>query len=219
MRLGSTRSKLLIILLGVAVFAAACGGGSEPPTPVPPTATPESAAPLGWARIEGDGVALWLPLDYAGGDPSGDDQDVLNTIHNLAPQFEQTINDMRSRGAGIILAAFDVRASSPTLLTNMIVVRFQGEEAITPEQYLQLVLASPPPATETLQSGVGRVNTYPAARLVREQRIFGPPIRQVTYAVFRDMNIWVITYSTPADEFETRLPTFEQSVQTFEILS
>jgi hypothetical protein len=61
------------------------------------------------------------------------------------------------------------------------------------------------------------IGEYPAGRLTIEFAVSGVAGKEVVYVVKDDTTMWVISYATGAEEFDRRLPVFEQSALTFAI--
>jgi len=53
--------------------------------------------------------------------------------------------------------------------------------------------------------------------LVLEFAISGVVCKEVMYAVKNGNTMWLVTYATGVEEFEERLPVFEQSALTFKV--
>lgn len=63
------------------------------------------------------------------------------------------------------------------------------------------------------------INGYKTAKIISNFSRPGIKLKQAIYSIKKNNKIWVITYSTGVDEFEKRLPVFEESINTFQIKS
>ncbi|HEX9091750.1 MAG TPA: hypothetical protein VF831_09690, partial [Anaerolineales bacterium] len=66
--------------------------------------------------------------------------------------------------------------------------------------------------------GQGQLDLYDSIRLVIDTEVSAVKGKELMYIVKNSNTVYVITFATSLDEFEARLPVFEQAVQTFKVL-
>ena len=194
------------------------------PTPVPPTPTPEptdtpepTVAPIeGWEKFEGGGAELWLPASYVGGDDSQLDL-IIETLRNLGPDFEQMAQMLEQSPSAFALWAFDSKVGDSGFLTNVNVVAERVPSDVTLETYLELFAKQLPDQFRVVGQGIVPLDGYEAARYLLEFTLQGVQGEQIMYVIKSGNNVWAVTCSTGAGEFDRRLPIFEQSIRTFKV--
>lgn len=234
---GFTRTEVIIlVLLGAGACAVFAVLGVmlyqlflAPPLAVevaaPPLATPtptltllpaETAIP-GWARYEGNGASLWLPERYVGGDLSKDLNPVLERLLALGPEYEEMAQAIQQNPGAMALWAFDPEVNDGGLLTNVNVVQEEGLPSVTAADYVDVLTEQLPADFSVTSRTAVSLDGYEGQQMVIESSLGGAEIVQMSYVVKEGDAIWAITYSTPADEYAGRLPTFERSVRTFAV--
>ena len=61
------------------------------------------------------------------------------------------------------------------------------------------------------------LDRYQAGQIVTEVTMSGVTAKQIIYTIKQGSNMWAITFTTSAEEFEQRLPMFQQSINTFSV--
>jgi len=188
------------------------------PTAIPePTATSKPAATAipGWSKFEGGGMALWLPGSYQGGNLDEDIDLVVQTLRNLGPDYEQMAQVIEQNPSMYVIWAFDSEIGPTGFLTNVSVTTERVLSAVTMDMYLDAVLEQLPAQFSVVEQGVVSLGERQAGRLVIEFDVSGVVGKELLYAVKDDGTMWIITYATGAEEFDQRLPVFEQSALSF----
>ncbi|MCK5053424.1 MAG: hypothetical protein KAR65_04060 [Anaerolineales bacterium] len=201
----------LILLICFLSLSSAVGCGQV--TASTPTATPIP----GWERFEGGDVELWLPESYKGGNLSEDIELIVDNLRSLGPDFEQMALIVEQNPSMYVIWAFDSEIGDSGALTNMAVTTEKVLSALTIDTYMDAALRQLPAQFQVVERGIVSLGEYQAGRLVMEFTISGVAGKELMYVVKDDNTIWVITFGTGAEDFEQRLPVFEQSVQTFRI--
>ena len=197
----------------------------EPTPTVQPTAIPEATATVqptatpipGWEKFEGGGVALWLPQSYEGGDLDEDIDLIVDRLRSLGPDFEQMAQMIEQNPTLYVIWAFDSEVGPSGFLTNMAVTTEKVPSAITIDTYLDAAEGQFPDQLQVVERDIVSLGDREAGRLVIEFNISGVIGQEVMYVVKDGNTMWVITYATGAEEFDQRLPVFEQSALTFTI--
>lgn len=187
-----------------------------------PTDTPEPTAATvvmpGWNKFEAQGIEIWLPESFEGGDLENDLEVIVNKLHSLGKEFEQVATMLETNSTAFVLWAFDTNIGSSGYLTNMNIVREQVLSAVTLDMYMQAFEQQIPSYLTIIEQNPGQLEDYESLRLVIKTEISGIEGRELMYLIKDDNTIWGITFATALDEFDKRLPAFDQSVQTFKTL-
>jgi len=204
------RQKCIVLICLLLLGAmSGCDQGAT----IEPTATPIP----GWTKFEGGGVELWLPESFVGGDLSKDVGVIADMLRRFAPDSEQIAQMIEQNPSMYALWAFDSEVGELGFLTNMAVTTEQVLSAVTMDVYMDAALAQFPDWLQVLDRDIVPLGDHQAGRLVLEFSMAGVEGKEVMYAIKDDNTMWVITFATGKEEFEERLPVFEQSALTFKI--
>jgi hypothetical protein len=185
-----------------------CGQAESPPPTAPPIP--------GWEKFEGGGVELWLPQSYQGGDLSGKNLEVIvEGIRTLGPDFEKVAQVIERNPSAFAIFAVDSEVGDSGTFTNMNVVGERVPSAVRTSTYLDILAKKLPRQYRVVERGIVQLDHHEAGRLVLEIEIQGMHIKNVMYAIRSGSTVWALTYGTGAEEFDQRLPVFEQSARTF----
>ena len=88
---------------------------------------------------------------------------------------------------------------------------------MTTDIYMDAYLNQLPDGVRVLGRDIVALGDYQAGRLVLDSKAPGLVGKDLVYLVRNGDTMWVITYVTAAEEFDQRLPVFEQSARTFAI--
>lgn len=177
------------------------------------SAQPTDALPIGWQKIAGNSVELWLPASYVGGNPSQDLEEKLTQLKAVNRDYEKVIEGLRLN-PDLALAAFKLPNSKSGFLTNVNILREKVPTGTKIEQYLQMATQEISGQYRVVDQKVVFLNQYQAARLIAEVTTGNAKVKQLFYAIPQGNTFWLVTYSTSAEEFEQLLPTFEKSIRT-----
>lgn len=187
-------------------------------TPVP-TDTPEptmaATAIPGWAKYGAQGIEDWLPESFVGGDLENDLDVIFDNLITLGPDFEQIASTIEANPTAFVLWTFDTEIGSSGYLINMNIIRDQVLSAVSLEMYMQALAQQLPSYLTIAQLAPGQLSQFESSRLVTNTDISGVKGNELVYLIKDGNAIWVVTFATSEEEFEARLPVFEQSVQTF----
>lgn len=197
---------LLLSLLG-------CSQTNEN-TPVPaPFVTPKP----GWQKINAEGFQMLLPESYIIG-TSIDFDSIINSIRKMGPQFEDAANTLNQNREAIIAFAVDKRTGDSGIVTKIIIGKISWANDESVKTYMDGLIDNLPGQIQVIQSEIFSDRTYPMFQLTTG--INTPQtgnIKQVAYGAKNGDAIWQIVFTTPSDEYETRLSEFEQIVDTIVI--
>jgi len=181
------------------------------------TSTPTPSSIAGFKKYETSRIELWLPESFVGGDISKDLNTIVNRLKAMGPDFERMATIIQQNPSAFVMYAIDSQVGKSGFLTNVNVGTEQTLSAVTIDIYLDAVTKQLPAQYQIVERKTMTLNSYPAGRIVTEVSVQGMRIKQLLYAIKDGNTFWVITYSTSADEYATRLPVFEQSASTFRI--
>lgn len=171
----------------------------------------------GWKKFEGDGVELWLPESFEGGNLDEDLEVIVDRLKQLGPDFENIAQMIEQNPSAFVLWAFDSEVGDAGFLTNVNATREQIFPSITMDTYLDAATKQLPPQFRVVDREIVSLDHYEAGRLFVDLTISGTEAKEVLYAIKDGDTMWIVVYATGADEFDERLPTFERSINTFVI--
>ncbi len=90
--------------------------------------------------------------------------------------------------------------------------------SMTLETYLELAVKKFPAQFQLIGQEFISLDGYEAGATTVEFTLPSGSGKQILYTIKNGAMIWNVTFSTGVDEFEQRLPVFEQSIKTFKIL-
>jgi len=197
------------VLLAIAFFAGwvptALESISREPTP-------------GWKRFKTPDVSLDLPTSYSGGETNGADLDeVVSTLRGIGDEDKSSLADAIQAGrTQFAFWAFDLDSLSSASFPTGVSI---SSTAMVLDSNVGLadvanLIAQASPQFDVKDSEPVQLGSFQGHRLKIATRSLGVDIEQAMYLVRKGNTVWKITFATPASEFETRLTTFDQSVQS-----
>jgi hypothetical protein len=115
----------------VVVFVLSACGASQPDVGTLETAVPTFAPPEGWNKFEGEGIDVWLPNSYQGGNLEKDLDVIVGRLETLGPEYEQIIQTIKANPSLFVLWAFDTYIGDTGFLTNMNITHEEVVSAVT----------------------------------------------------------------------------------------
>lgn len=179
------------------------------------TQTLQPTAIPGWEKFEGEKIELWLPESYEGGNLQEDLDVIAANLRRLGPDYEQMAQFIEQNKDLFVLWAFDSDIGSSGLLTNVNVTTERVVSAVTIDSYLDATIAQLPPQFQVVEREKISLDRHQAGKLVTEFTIAGIEGKQALYVIKDGTTVWVTVFTTGAEEFEQRLPVFEQSINNF----
>ena len=211
----------LVFTLSILIITLACAlspsilPASKPET-VPTIEIMPTSIP-GWEKFEANGVELWLPESYDGGNLKEDLQTVVEKIKSLGPEYENMATVIEQNPDMFAVWAFDSNIGASGSLTSTAITFEKVMSVVTIDTYLDAASSQLPASFVVTDRQIVKLNGYDAGRLVIEFSISGTDGKELMYAVKNGNTFWVLTYGTGADEFDQRLPEFEKSALTFKV--
>lgn len=192
------------ILLGCAALSKAAPSPQPSLTPIP-----------GWKEFSAPGVSLWLPDSFQGGDLENDLDLITEQLKSRGAEYEAVAKMIEQNRSAFIIWAFDSNLSPGRPLANVNLVKERVLSAVNPENYVDAIQSQLPSDFSITERKKIKLEHYEALRLIIEMR--EPSIKEAMYIIKSGNTMWVVTYATGADEFEARLPIFEQSANTLRV--
>lgn len=186
------------------------------PTEAQKPAQANTAEPApGWEKFEGGGVSVNLPEAFEGGSLETFDT-VVSTLRSLGPSYESLAQTIEANQQAFVLFAYDPKITGAGGPTNVVVAKEAAPEAVSLDTYLQSTVSAVSRLLpdSAISSSILSLNGQRVGRIVADHSLNGNQIKQVTY-IFRDSGIFIVAaYTTSLEEFDARLPAFEQSAST-----
>ncbi|TVQ51032.1 MAG: hypothetical protein EA366_16045 [Spirulina sp. DLM2.Bin59] len=173
-----------------------------------------------WTTIEGNGVRLALPPDYTGGNPGTEFAQLKAKLNQINPNYAERFAAIEANPEAIALLAFDGKNVSAGFLTNVTIAAERVPEAVSLEEYVRAASNHLSQAYKIESQGLTQVGPYPAGQIVGVITADNDvEVRQLFYLIQAKDTFWIVTYATPASEFQQRLPQFQKSIQTLKLAS
>ena len=169
-----------------------------------------------WKTFQGENMELKLPNSFEGGSKRDLDT-VINKLKSFGPQYQTLAQTVERNRSAIQIFAFDSEIGSSGLATNVNVISQKIPSNISLERYLKATQSQLPSDFQVIDTKITSVNGYQTGRLITNFNRPGIKGKQALYAIKNNNQIWAIAYTTGANEFEERLPVFEQSISTFQV--
>jgi len=218
----------LVVLVPLLAAGLACGQSS--PTAVgnvvvptlitlPPVWTPTwdgKPSPVpGWILFPGNGVELWLPPTYEGGDPVARTQELIDLIAAV-PGYEDLAEVLQEDPGAYRLLAVDTAGGS------VIGVTLKDVPADMPmnnyvESWVAAVLRQTPGAS-LVEKGIVQFREQDTGRVILEFAVQDETSWQLSYVVRREAQVWTFNFAAIQGDFYQTQPVFEQSMQSMQFL-
>ncbi len=193
-----------------------CRALSETPllTPTPrPTMTPIP----GWKKFEGTGSELWLPEHFVGGNISENLDLISEQIKPMGPEYEPYIQPILQNPSMFSLWAYDSEIGASRYLATIGVTTDKVSRPVPLDVYTDSSVSQFPSTFSLLERDKATLNDRDARRLVIELKSPNITVKALMYILMDGNTVWMVTYTTASEEFDRRLPIFEQSATTFNI--
>lgn len=166
------------------------------------------------------GVQIMLPGSYVLGDIEND-LPILTEVLSARSDPEAAANTQLlydKYGDDIMLWAFDSKSQN-NAQTSMIVLKneeFAGLPLFLIKPLTNLFIGE---EVDTLEQEIIEINGRDTLRLLTQSDNAGVITAQVYYVFNDSSKLWIVAFFTTLDELDTRLPDFDQSVGSFQVLS
>ena len=171
----------------------------------------------GWKKFEGRGAQLQLPESYNGGDLSQNLDVVVQKLESLGPYYQQVAQSLKQNSSVFAFWAYDSKATKSGFLSNAAILTEPVGPTVTTDTYLDVLTKQLPSEFRVVERKQVTLDRYQGVLIVTEATISGVTAKQIIYTIKQGSNIWAVTFTTSAEEFEERLPSFQQSINTFSV--
>ncbi len=199
--------------LDAASTQAASGGAQSAPTEV---AAGDVTPAAGWNRLVGRGVAIQLPDSFNPVDLTSSNTSALSDmLSNLGPEFASAAAMIQQNPDLFVFMAFDNRSKSG-LVSNVLILAQDLPFELPLKSLVDATIAQLPASIHVTENDVVEVGSRQAGRIVTDNTLTTPASKQVEYFFIESGRVYIVVFTTTVDEFETRLPVFEQAAASLE---
>jgi hypothetical protein len=210
------KNFLLVLCLLLPCLVIGCKQPQTSQQTSSPFAATQTTIP-GWKKFEGRGAQLQLPESYSGGDLSQYLDVVVQKLESLGPYYQQVAQSLKQNPSAFVIWAFDSKVSKSGVLSNVALATEPVGSTVTTDTYLDVLTKQLPSEYRVVERKQVTLDRYQAGQIVIEATISGVTAKQIMYTIKQGSNIWIVVFSTTAEEFEQRLPSFQQSINTFSV--
>jgi hypothetical protein len=172
-------------------------------------------------KLQGNGVSLYLPPGYEGGDPQKDIEEMAVNLEEAgSEEYKNLRNALRETKDLVALVAFDTQNSQGGFVTNVNVTSQKMPRGTSLEEFQQAI------ANDLIKAGyqildqeIQALQQWQAGRILVEIETVNTQITQLVYTLSDRDIFWIVTYSTTTEEFADRLQDFEDSIMTFKVMN
>ncbi|TAK14389.1 MAG: hypothetical protein EPO32_02205 [Anaerolineae bacterium] len=207
-------SLAALLLAALACQTPALPGLDSKSGPTATAAPPPVDAPAGWIPVYGEGVSLFVPPGWAGGNPRTEAATLAGYLRAYGVAYEGDALAVEAQAGGGLLWAYDANAPQPGALTTIHVAAFTLP-GVALADHLQRAIANTAPGEQVEGTLTGTINGWETGRVESSLTSATPPRRALLYIFKVGDTFYHLTYSAPADVFGTTLETFEASARTF----
>lgn len=188
------------------------GCQTPPETAVETPPTVATSPQSGWQTIAGEGVSLALPAGYEGGNPSTDLDELEARLNELGSEYAQQLQGIRQNPEAIALLAFDSNITAPNQITSVNIVPITQRTDRDLATFVEETALKLEAGATILEQEV--VPEGDRGRMVVQDEVNETTIQALMYFVRNQEQLWIVMYTTTAEEFEQRLPDFERSIES-----
>jgi hypothetical protein len=210
MKRAQSLSLAALLLAALACQIPDLPGLNRAPAPTATAAPPPVRPPDGWVPVYGEGVSLFVPPGWAGGNPRAESAALAGYLRAAGPDYEADAAAVEGMSATALLWAYDANAPRPGALAAIHVAAF-NLPGMDLAAHLELVLSNTPAGQEVHASLAGDINGMDSARV----EVTVPPRQSLLYIFHQDNAFYHVTFSAPAEDYPGLLPVFEESARTF----
>lgn len=135
----------------------------------------------------------------------------------LGPQFETMARTLEQNPSAFVFFAVDSQMDSSEVLSNVTIGKEQILSTMTLSMYLDLVYQQLAGIFTILERDQIMLNGKQGGKFITQISFGEQSIKQLIYLIQDQNMIWILTFTTSENEFDSKLPTFEQVANTFEV--
>jgi cell division protein FtsL len=181
---------------------------------------PEEAESSDATRVYSDnGVEITLPASYELGDAEKDLEILVEALKTMSEEDSENIQELYANNKdNVILWAYDT--NSPSLhQTSLLVMKneeFAGMSLTIISTFAKVLLGS---EVDTIQHERLTLGDRDVLRFLTTAENAGVETSQAVYLFNEADKLWLIGFFTNTEQFEDRLPSFDNAVASFTVLS
>jgi len=208
----------IIFCLFLAINLIACG---KKTTEI--SGTPRS----GWIAIKGEGVGLFLPEGFVGGNPGRDLDKIREQFKAIDPSYDQKLLGLTQNPTAVNLLAFDTKGNKDSTTkenipvpTNINITNQALPKDVAISRIMETSSKQIAKVYQISEQTIITVNQQQVGKIVGIITNSQPEIKQVFYLVpaAQQKKVWVVTYTSLSKEFDRLLPMFTESIETLQFL-
>ena len=184
----------------------------------------------GWTAIKGEGVALFLPQSFVGGNPGRDLDKITEQLKAIDPNYEQKLLGITRNPTAVALLAFDTQGfnnqnqsstSNIAVPTNINITSQTMPKDVTVSSLMDNSSQQITKEYQVSEQKIITINQQEVAKIVATTSNSNPKIKQLFYLVPAPVRkkFWVVTYTTFSKDFDRLLPMFSESIKTLQFLN
>lgn len=178
----------------------------------------EAAEREGWAVFTGRGMQIELPEYWFELNLTGDMDDALDQAEDLYPVLEEQLDLIDRDPEQFRMLTVDPILSAVGYATNILVMMEEVPSDESLEEYLDETIEDLVDDFDAEIVEFLTIDSNDAILLEINQEVDGVNVRQYTYIITIDSEIWILTYSADRDAFRALESLFEYSVSTFRVI-
>ncbi len=188
-----------------------------------PTRTPTSTDIFaGWVKFTVPEAEIWMPGTYAAGDPHTDIDAIIASLKEKGAEYNWEVIEekLTTASENYVLWGIDSYQGNPAVVTNVAIAYDFPNSGESLSEYTTRFVGAISKDFLLIEQQKVKHPEYEVERAILETKdTSGTPMRIALYAV-RDGNIvWDIICYTAVDEMNQRLPSFNQMVDSFRVLT
>ncbi len=178
-----------------------------------------SGVPAGWKRYVGKGVAIQLPKTYLGTELGSDPAALAKILRALGPDFESAAALMESNPEILSFIAVDQGDGDKNPAASVIIVSVPLPTTIPIDALLEATINQLPSGSKILEKSVVQFQGHDAGRMIVETHVGTIISTQLQYYIIANNILYLVGFTGAPAHFNEQIPSFEQSMKTFEILA
>ncbi len=186
---------------------------TEPPEMVNPTAAPIP----GWQKIEDAKYEIYLPESYVGGNTSQNLAQIVSTLRTMGGNFKWAADTIEQNPDIYELYASDANPGPSGFITNLNITTESILPTFSLEAYMSSASAGLPPQFKIVDKKAMAINGYEVGQIIVEFEMNGVSGKELLYIFRGKSSVWVLTFATGANEYDSRLLEFVQIADSFRI--
>jgi hypothetical protein len=188
-------------------------------TPTPKLIIPTFDPPSGWEKLEGQDFEIYLPGSYKGGVVDENVDQLVEAFHAMGAEYKSYADTLYQFPDQYKLMVVDSKRGAAGFITNLNIVAEPALPAYTIEAAMSTTSAALPQGYKIVDNDVIEINGHKAGQIVAEFTQSGIESKEIIYLIKGDSAVWIFTFATGEQEYNTRLVEFVQIVDSFRITS